>query len=86
MSIRDRLHDEAQELQKLRDELRVQMHLGKLDAQELWDQLEKQWDHAEGKLKQLGDASRESAEEIGDATQLVLDEVKRGYERLKGLL
>jgi chromosome segregation ATPase len=86
MTIRDRLDEEAAELRTMRDELRVQMHLGKLDAKDQWEQLEKRWQHAEGKLTQLKDASRETAEDIAEATQLVLEEMREGYQRLRKLL
>jgi hypothetical protein len=86
MTIRQRLEHDADELRALRDEIEVQMHLGKLDAQDHWNDLEKRWEHAERKLKQLGNAGREAAEDITEATRIVLDEIRSGYEKLKATL
>jgi predicted nucleic acid-binding Zn-ribbon protein len=83
MSIRQRLEDEAKELRAIRDEIDLQAHLGKLEAQQHWNELEKRWDHAEGKLKLLRDTGREITEDIAEATQTVLDEIRNGYEKLK---
>jgi hypothetical protein len=86
MTLRERLEKEADELRAMREEIEVQMNLGKLEARDKWKDLEKHWEHAEGKLKQLGDAGREAAEDITAATQIVLDEIRSGYEKLKATL
>ncbi len=86
MTIRERLEHEADELRAIRDEIEVQIHLGKLEARDVWNDVEKKWEHAERKLKQLGDAGREAAEDITAATQVVLDEIRSGYKKLKGTL
>lgn len=86
MTLRDRVHEEVQELKAMRDELRVQMHLSKLEARELWDELEGRWQHVESKAEQVGHASQETAEDVGQAAKLLLDELKDGYRRLRKLL
>jgi SMC interacting uncharacterized protein involved in chromosome segregation len=86
MELRERLEKELEDLRATRDELRVRMHLGKLDAQDQWEQIEKQWQHVESKLKLVGEAGREIAEEIGEATSLAVEEMKQGYAKLRKLL
>ena len=86
MALRERLETELKDLRATRDELRVRLHLGKLDAQEQWDQIEKQWQHVESKLKVAGEAGREIAEDIGEAANLTIDEIKEGYAKLRKLL
>ncbi len=86
MSIRERIEEQVQELKAIRDDLEVRLHLGKLEAQETWESLEKKWEHAEGRLKVLGEAAQDSAEEIGEAAQVVLDEIREGYERIRKLI
>ena len=86
MSLRDRIDREAEDLRVAREELRVRLHLGKLEARDLWEQLEKKWQHAEGKLKVLGDASQEVAADVGEAAGLALAELKEGYAKLRRLL
>ena len=86
MSLRERIDRQVDELRAARDELQVRLHLGKMDAEELWQQIEKQWEHTEGKLKVLGDASQEAAEEVAQAAELVLEEIREGYAKLRKLL
>lgn len=97
MTMRERLERELEDLRATRDELRVRLHLGKLDAQEQWEQVEKQWQHVESKLKlaceagrevaeDIGEVGREVAEDIGEATSLVIEEMKEGYIKLRKLL
>ena len=86
MELRERLEKELEDLRVTRDELRVRMHLGKLDAQDQWEQIEKQWQHVESKLKLSGEAGREIAEDIGEATSLAVEELKEGYAKLRKLL
>ena len=86
MSLRERIEQELEDLRAAREELRVRLHLGKLEARDQWEQLEKKWQQAEGKLKVLGDASQEVAEGVGEAAGLALDELKEGYAKLRRLL
>jgi hypothetical protein len=86
MSLRERIEREVEDLRAAREELQVRLHLGKLDARDQWEQLEQKWQHAEGKLKALGDASQEVATDLGEAAKLALDELKEGYAKLRRLL
>jgi hypothetical protein len=83
---RKRLDDEAETLRRMRDELRVQAHLGAAEARERWDKLEERWGHLEGKLRLLGQESKESLEEVGEAARLLAREIRDGYQRLKKLV
>jgi len=86
MTIRKKLESELEDLRATRDELRVRLHLGKMDAQEQWDQLEKRWQHLESRLKVAGEAGREIAGDVGEAANLTLSEIKEGYAKLRKLL
>jgi SMC interacting uncharacterized protein involved in chromosome segregation len=86
MTLRERLEQELEDLRTTRDELRVRVHLGKMDAQEQWEQVEKQWQHVESKLKVVGEAGREIAEDVGEATNIAIEEIKEGYLKLRKLL
>jgi len=86
MALRERLEKELEDLRTTRDELRVRVHLGKMDAQAQWDQIEKQWQHVESKLKIAGEAGREIAADVGEAAGLAIEEMKAGYARLRKLL
>ena len=86
MTLREKLEKELKDLRVTRDELRVRMHLGKLDAQDQWEQIEKQWQHVESKLKLAGETGREVAEDIGEAASVAVEEMKEGYAKLRKLL
>ena len=66
---------------KLRDEAKVQVHLGAMEAREEWDELETKWHHfvAEARLQ-------ESGGNIKAALQVLADELRSAYLRLKKAL
>lgn len=78
--------EEVEELRRVRDELRVQIHLARAEARERWEDLEKRWQHLEGKLRVLRAESRDSLGEIGEAGRLLADEIRKGYRHLRSLL
>lgn len=93
----ERFEEEVDDLRRVRDELRVQASLGKAEAKERWEALEKQWDHFEARLKVVGREAGHSAEEIAQAAKKagetvgkeargILEEIKRGYKHLRDVL
>jgi len=83
----DQFEDLIETLKQQRDELRVRMHLGSLEAKDEFDTLEKKWEHwsaeAKAQAKPLRAVIEDSANNVGSALELVLDEVKESYERIK---
>lgn len=73
-----KISDVFEELKQKRDELKVQIHLGSLEAKEEWDELEAKWDKfaAEAELEKTGEGISEAMKSLGH-------ELKQGYERLK---
>lgn len=65
------------DLAQLRDEAKLQAHLGSMDAQQEWDDLEAKWNHfvAEAGL-------HDSAEGIGTAIEGLGQELRLAYQRL----
>ncbi len=86
MTWKDRLSEEIDTLRTIRDELRLQIHLGQSDAREKWEQLEKKWQHLDARVHLLADASRESLDDVGQAGRLLVGEIREGYRALKALL
>lgn len=83
---RERLAKEFESLRTLRDEMRLQLHLGRAEARERFEKLEERWQHLEGRMKVVARASREELAEVGQAVRLVLDEIRDGYAHVKKLL
>ena len=69
-----------------RDELQVQLHLAKADAKDEWARLESQWDDIKPKLEAAREEVGKTAESVGEALSLAIDELKKGYERFRSRL
>jgi hypothetical protein len=82
----EKFSEEMKALRELRDELRVQMELGRAEARERWQKLETDWYHLEAKLKLLRDESKIELEEIGAAARALAREIREGYRHLRSLL
>jgi predicted nucleic acid-binding Zn-ribbon protein len=67
-------------------ELRVQLQLAKAEVKEEWARLEEVRLKVQNELKLLGDHTKEPVKDIGAAVQKLLDELKHGYERIRGQL
>lgn len=74
----NKFDDLIADLQQKRDELRVQIHLASKDIQDDWEELE---DKMEDIAKKAG--LEETGEGIGDAIELLGDELKNGYQRIR---
>ena len=82
----DRFEEELQQLRRVRDELRVQVHLGKAEAVELWEGLEHRFTEAEARAKALARRAEAPVQDVADAVRLLIDEVRSGYRTLRKLL
>lgn len=80
------LDEVVEDLKQMRDELEVQMHLASADARDEFAELEKKWEQLRSRAAVLGDAAEEAAGGVGDALGIVADELKKGYQKIKGLL
>ena len=82
----DRITVKFEEMKQKRDELRVQLDLGKKEAADAWHALDKRWGEVETKYHQLEREGQDTTEGIRDATELLLDEIREGFERLRKLI
>ena len=82
----DRLDELIEKLKRQRDELALQIHLGKAEAKEEWEKLEKKWEQLKAQRGPLKEAMDESAKDLGAALSLLGEELKSGYQRIKKLL
>ena len=63
-TIRDNIQGEMDDLKRIRDELRVQGHLAKAEAKDLWQRMEQTWTAVELSFRRLEEESSEAAEHI----------------------
>ena len=83
---KERYEEMVSSLKQMRDELKVQIHLGKVEAKDEWEKLEEKWQELQARGKPVAEAVEESAKDVGSALELVGAELKAGYERIKKLL
>ena len=74
------------DLKQQRDEIRVRLHLAKAEAKEEWERLETKWEHVRGKMGVVGREAGKTAQDVGTALNLAVEELRRGYERVRKLL
>ncbi len=83
---RKRLDDAFAALKTQRDELALQIHLGKADARDEWERLEKKFAALTAQMKPVGTVVGETAGEVGSALELAAEEIKKGFDRVRSLL
>ncbi len=84
--VKEQMTKALDHLKQQRDELQVQLHLAKADAKDEWIRLESQWDEIKPKLEAARDEVGKTAESVGAALGMAIDELKKGYERLRSRL
>lgn len=72
-------------VEQLRDEIKLKAHLGKAEAAEELEKLDKKWDSFVEQCKPVAEEAGKTAENAGAALGLVADELKAGYERIRKL-
>jgi ribosome-associated translation inhibitor RaiA len=82
----ERLEELVADLRQQRDELLLQIHLAKAEAKEEWEELEHKWKLMEPKLEALRREATDSAQDVGAALDLVADELRKAYKRLRDTL
>ncbi|MCP4191603.1 MAG: hypothetical protein GY768_13340 [Planctomycetaceae bacterium] len=83
---RNHLDDLVSELKKQRDELALQINLGKAEAKEEWAKITSQLDQLSQDYEPMKDAVGESAESIFSALKLVGEEIQNGFHRIRKTL
>lgn len=78
----ERLHTDVEKLRQRRDELRVQVDLGKMDAKDAWHDVEKRWQHLEEKLRIIASESKGASGNVAEAAGLLIDEIRDGFAKV----
>lgn len=81
-SLSDGEHEEASALARMRDQIRVQLHLGQLDAKDEFEHLESRWRLL--MQRDVRPTANKVAEAVEHAAHDVLKEIRDGYHRLLG--
>ena len=78
-----RIQREIDELRRVRDELKLRIHLAKADAKDRWNELEHEFHSLEAKGHQIAQASEEPLRDVRDAAKLLVEEIRDGYRRIR---
>jgi predicted nucleic acid-binding Zn-ribbon protein len=82
-TVKAALHDEIERLRTVRDDLKVQLSLAKAEVVQEWTKLEDHWGRVQEELKRVGEHTKEPANQLSQAAHQLVDELKRGYERIR---
>jgi hypothetical protein len=83
MDLREEIDKLNETLKTERDDLKVRIHLAKMEAQEEWEKAEQQWQHFKTKANEFGSASSESAQDVGAALKLLGEELGHAFQRIR---
>ncbi|MFG0266624.1 MAG: hypothetical protein ACF8AM_15980 [Rhodopirellula sp. JB055] len=71
------------DLKEERDELALQVHLGKEEAKAELERLDKKLEELSQKYQPLKNAVEESSDDVWAAFELVAEEIKNGFQRIR---
>ena len=86
MSEKERVGEFISSLKRQRDELALQIHLGKAEAKEEWEKVTAKFDELTSQYEPLKDAVEETTGNVFDALKLVASEVEEGFQRIRKAL
>ncbi len=75
-------------LETERDELKVQLRLAKMEAREDWEELEQKLDalRGRGRMKVIAAEAKDATSDVGAAAEVLAEEIKEGFAKLRRLL
>ena len=77
------LKRELEDVRRMRDELRVQAHLGKAEVHERWETLERALDTLEGKAKRASRAAEEPLHQLEQDARKLVKDLREGYRQIR---
>lgn len=83
---KSRIDEMLASLKTQRDELALKMHLGKAEAKDEWDRLEKKLADLRRQAGPARAVAADTAKNVGSAMELAGEEIKKGYERIRAML
>ncbi len=74
------------DLKQERDELKLQVHLGKKELQDEWQELDGKLDALNQRYAPLKEAAGETADDVWESVKLVGSELLQGFKRIRNSL
>ncbi len=70
------------QLDAVRTEVQLKLHLASMEAKDEFDEAEKQWQQIKAKASAIADESIETSEEYIDKAKMIGEELKEAYQRI----
>ncbi len=84
--LRDQLDQVITKLKQDRDELKLHIHLGNMEAKDDYDRISRKVDQLTDQYEPVKDAVEDAAENVFSALGLVADELKEGFKRVRKVI
>ncbi|WKJ90702.1 hypothetical protein QZJ86_00785 [Methylomonas montana] len=82
MSLKNEFESLLGNLEAVREELRLKLHLASMEAKDEFEEAEKQWQLIKSKASEIADDSVETSEEYIAKAKIVGEELKEAYQRV----
>jgi predicted nucleic acid-binding Zn-ribbon protein len=80
------LQDLIDSIKQQRDEIALQIHLGKSEAKEEWSKMEDELHNLAKKYEPMKDVISDTSSEVVDGLKLVAEEILAGFDRIRKML
>jgi hypothetical protein len=80
---KERLADAVAKLKQERDELRLKVRLGTMEAKDEWKELEAKWRTLEARLSDTKDGAMEKAQGAREGVGVIAEELRAAYRRIR---
>jgi archaellum component FlaC len=83
---RQDIQEKIAALKQQRDELKLHLHLAKAEARDEWNRLEEKWEDIRIKAENVCEEAGKTAGSVSTALVMALEEIKKGYERIRNII
>ncbi len=83
MADNSNLQEAYDKLKQRRDELKVKLNLGKMEARDTWEEVEKNFQQLDIKMKGLRDQGTAEVDRVKEDIRLLMSDIKDGFERVR---
>lgn len=80
--VKKRIDDIVNDIKRERDELKVKLHLAKLEVGDEWEKIEEKLERLETKAREVRGATADSLQNIGAAAKLLGEEIRDGFKEI----
>jgi SMC interacting uncharacterized protein involved in chromosome segregation len=77
-----RIDEMLAELKRESEEMKLKLHLAKMDVSDEWEKLEAKLAKLESKAKELGSVTAEASHDMAAAAKLLGEEIRDGFKKI----